>query len=324
MTQHFRLSSESRNLSIFDIASLSEEEAYSEFVSRQFAANEGEPFCPHCGSLKLYSIAKRKQWRCAVTECGKTFSATSGTIFKDRKMSYRVLLMGIALFTMHPKGISSLQLAHTLGLSYKSAFVLNHKLMEVTNTCQEALRLDGEVEIDGGYFGGYRKPANDKPSKRNRRLLYRDRSKQKVVVIIRERYGPSRAIVCPREQDILPRLSEILEKDTIVFTDKFSGSGRIAAHYQHFRVNHSENYADGWISTNWAESYFSVLRRCELGTHHHIAGGYILHYANAACWRQDRRGVSDRENFCELIALASRHPVSRLWKGYWQRRKEAV
>lgn len=238
-------------------------------------------------------------------------------------MPYKDLLLAIAYFVNEPKGLSAIRLSHLIEVSYKTAFVMAHKLREVLTDHQQSITLNGEVEVDGGYFGGYIKPGNHHPSRRGRKRLNRDREKQKCVVITRERFGRSRAMVCS-EIEGANRLPEVIADGTIVFTDKFSGSARIASRYKHYRINHSQQYADGWISTNWAESYFSRLRRVEIGTHHRIAGRYTANYANEACWREDRRRESNGSNYDELLRLTTLHPVSRQWKGYWQRRKEAA
>ncbi len=85
------------------------------------------------------------------------------------------------------------------------------------------------------------------------------------------------------------------------------------------RINHSVTYSDGLACTNQAESFFSRLRRMEIGTHHHIAGPYLNSYAAEASWREDNRRVANGNQAGMVLsgALASR--VSRQWKGYWQR-----
>ena len=143
-------------------------------------------------------------------------------------------------------------------------------------------------------------------------------------MIARERYGRSRAFIVPSESAMPDVLPNVLEEGTIVFSDGFSGSAKISAMFKSFRVIHSKTYADGWISTNHAESFFSRLRRVELGTHHKIAGSYTLSYANDACWREDNRRIGNGDKYRQLLTLAAHHPVSRIWKGYWQRRKEAA
>jgi len=68
-----------------------------------------------------------------------------------------------------------------------------------------------------------------------------------------------------------------------------------------------------------AESFFSRLRRAEIGTHHHIAGPYLAAYANEMAWREDHRRVANGDQFRTVAGLAMSHGVSRVWKGYWQR-----
>ena len=66
--------------------------------------------------------------------------------------------------------------------------------------------------------------------------------------------------------------------------------------------------------------FFSRLRRAEIGIHHHISGQYLSAYASEMAWREDHRRVSNGEQFLMATGAALAHPVSRQWKGYWQRR----
>lgn len=68
-----------------------------------------------------------------------------------------------------------------------------------------------------------------------------------------------------------------------------------------------------------AESFFSRIRRAEIGVHHRIAGPYLASYAMEMAWREDNRRVSNGEQFLLATGAALAHPVSRQWKGYWQR-----
>ncbi len=239
-------------------------------------------------------------------------------------MPYRDLLLLVAHFVIEPKGISAIRISELLEISYKSAFVILHKLREVVTAHQSSFRLSGEVEIDALHCGGYVKPGTDNPSRRNRRRLNRNKEKAKVVMVARERSGRSRAFMVSHESKMPDILPDVVEDGSFIFSDSFSGSSKIGARFQAFRVNHSKQYADGWISTNHAESFFSRLRRVELGTHHKIAGPYTLYYANDACWREDNRRVDSATRYSRVLALAGSHPVSRQWKGYWQRRNEAA
>lgn len=81
--------------------------------------------------------------------------------------------------------------------------------------------------------------------------------------------------------------------------------------------------ARGDASINWAESYFSRLRRAEIGTHHKVAGPYLASYAGEMAWREDARRNSNGAQYLRITRAAAVHPVSRQWKGYWQRRRAA-
>src|SRR5271168_721695 len=95
----------------------------------------------------------------------KNFTITSGTLFASHKLPLRGYLAAIAIFCNEVKGKSSLALSRDLGLSYKSAFVLQHKFREAMSEDMKVRVVGGEgksVEVDGAYFGGYVKPANRK------------------------------------------------------------------------------------------------------------------------------------------------------------------
>ena len=89
------------------------------------------------------------------------------------------------------------------------------------------------------------------------------------------------------------------------------------------RINHSEAYSLDGACTNWAEEYFSRLRRAEVGHHHHISGVYLLRYAQEAAWREDSRRVANGEQTTRVAELAMASKPSVDFCGYWQRRKAA-
>jgi len=85
------------------------------------------------------------------------------------------------------------------------------------------------------------------------------------------------------------------------------------------RVNHSVCYSDDGIHTNLVESFFSRLRRMVSGQHHHVSPQYLHQYANHAAWLEDNRRVDNGSMAYGLVECAMDAPVSRNWKGYWQR-----
>src|SRR5258705_4181451 len=160
-------------------------------------------------------------WQCKA--CGKNFSLTSGTLFASRKMPLRAYLMAVAIFINEVKGKSMLALSRDMGASYKSAFVLAHKLREAMASEVRQTAIGGEgkrAEIDGGYFGGYVKPANRREDRKDRRRRQYQTGKRKVVVIIRERSGKSLPGVFPTEAAALDFIRTRVAPHTELYADE--------------------------------------------------------------------------------------------------------
>jgi transposase-like protein len=199
MAQHFLLSAKARTLSLAAVARLTEAEARATFRAIRWHATGGDPVCPRCGCLAVYEYRARQVFKCKA--CGRQFSVTSGTIFHSRKLSVRDHLLAIAIFVNGAKGVSALQLGRDLDVSYKTAFVLAHKLREAMSADQAKAVASGHVEIDGAYFGGHVKPANHKENRRDRRLAVNQTGKRKVVVVMRERGGRTLPFVVRAEDE---------------------------------------------------------------------------------------------------------------------------
>src|SRR3982074_2423891 len=160
MSQHFLLSTNARSLSLAKVARLSDEEAYQTFKLVRWAATNGDPVCPRCGCVSVYTYTTRKLFKSQ--GCNHQSSGTSGTIFASRKLSIRDYLLAIAIFVNGAKGHSALQLSRDLDCQYKTAFVLAHKIREGLASEANGQTVSGEVEVDGAYFGGHAPPSNYK------------------------------------------------------------------------------------------------------------------------------------------------------------------
>ena len=317
MAQHFLLSTAARTLSLKAVMALSEDEARATFTAIRWSDNGGQPYCPKCGCVSLYTYRARKIWKCK--GCTHQFSATSGTIFASHKLPIRDYLLAIALFVNGAKGMSALQLSRDLSVQYKTAFVLAHKLREAVAALRSERKLSGEVEVDGAYFGGYVKPRNHKENRRDRRRTEHQTGKRRVVVVMRERNGKSLPFVFNSEAQSVPTIREHVEGGTTVFADEASSWDALTARYEMRRINHRKSYRTPEANTNQAESFFSRLRRAEIGTHHKIAGPYLAAYAREMSWREDYRRVSNGEQYRMVATAALKHPASDNWTGYWQR-----
>jgi len=317
MAAHFLLSAKARTLSLASIFRMSDDEAHATFTAIRFADNGGAAFCPRCQCTAVYTYAARRIWKCKA--CNHQFSVTSGTIFASRKLAIRDYLAATAIFVNAVKGISALQLGRDLDVQYKTAFVLAHKLREAISAEQMTAQLSGVVEVDGAYFGGHIKQENQKADRKDRRLASEQTGKRQSVVVARERQGKTLPFVVAKEADAVALLRERIALGSIVHADEASGWDRLHAYYDVMRINHSVAFSKDGACTNQAESYFSRLRRAELGQHHHISGKYLLAYAVEMAWREDGRRMPNGALHQAATAAALAHPVSRQWKGYWQR-----
>lgn len=317
MAQRFLLSAKARTLSLASVLRMSETEAFETFCKVRWGETNGAPVCPKCGGLECYTYAARRIFKCKA--CRGQFSATSGTIFASHKLALRDYLAAIAIFANGAKGVAALALGRDLDVSYKTAFVLAHKLREAMTSDQESATLGGTVEIDGAYFGGYLKPENKAEDRKDRRLSESQTGKRKCVVVMRERKGRTLAFVTASEAAGAKRIAAKVRKDATVYADEGKGWDQLHAVFAVQRVNHQVQFSDEGVCTNQAESFFSRLRRAEIGTHHHISGKYLQAYAGEMAWREDWSRKSNGSQFLLITAATAAHPVSRKWKGYWQR-----
>jgi transposase-like protein len=327
LSQHFLLSRNAKTLSLATVFRMSDAEAETAFRNVRWAETAGEPVCPVCGGLDAYDCRRpngASRFRCRA--CAKDFSITSGTLFASHKLPLRMYLAAIAIFCNEVKGKSMLAMSRDLGLSYKAAFVLGHKMREAMAAEMKGRTLGGEekiAEVDGAYFGGYAKPANLLENRRDRRLAENQTGKRKVVVIIRERGGNSLPAVFRTEAAATNFIRSHIKAGTVVNADEASSWDSLNTKFEMQRINHSEAYSLDGACTNWAEEYFSRLRRAEMGHHHHISGPYLLRYAQEAAWREDSRRVANGEQTARVAQLAMINKPSVDFTGYWQRRKAA-
>jgi transposase-like protein len=317
MAQHFLLSAKARSLSLGAILRMSDDEAHSRFQAIRWADNNGEPWCPRCGGLIVWSYTTRRLWKCKA--CNHQFSVTSGTIFASRKLPIRDYLAAICIFVNAVKGVSALQLGRDLDCQYKTSFVLAHKLREAIGAHQSEGELSGVVEIDGAYVGGVVRQENEKAARADLRLVENQSGKRQSVVVARERGGRTLPVVVAKESDAVPFIRSRVLPGTVVHADEAAGWDRLHAHYEMMRINHSIAYSKDGACTNWAESFFSRLRRAELGQHHHISGKYLIAYAREMAWKEDNRRVPNGSQHEAVTSAALAHPISRTWAGYWQR-----
>ncbi len=334
MHQHFLLTAAARTLSVREVFELNDEEAFD--LLRELRWGKGEEVvCPDCGVVERHwFVSSRRQWRCK--DCGHTFSVTSGTIFAHHKLPLRVYLAAVAIYTNAVKGLSALQMCRDLGVQYKTAFVLMHKLRESLIEQREEEPLSGEVDVDGAYVGGHVRPKNKKEDRVDRRLAENQSPDKRCILVMREKHpegsgeagsvGARRTLsfVIGRENqaDVGALASRFIAPGTVVSADESDAYDLLHAQFPMRRVNHQQEYrADDGTTNNQAESYFSRFRRMEIGQTHKFGTRYLANYANEAAYREDTRRQSNGEIFRDVLSKCLGTRTHRDWCGYWQGNK---
>jgi len=285
--------------------------------------------CVHCQCPTVYECRRPSgalRFRCKA--CRKDFSITSGTIFAHHKMPLRSYLAAIAIFINEVKGKSALALSRDLGTQYRTAYVLAHKVRESMALELKGMTVGGEgkiVEVDGLYAGGYIKPSNFKENRRDRRLTKNQNGKRRVVVVVRERGGRTIPTVFQSEIEAQGWIASRVGKQTKLMADEAGSWNALEARYEMTRVDHSRFYSDlSGGFTNGAESFFSRLRRGEVGHYHHVSGAYLVRYAQESAWREDHRRTPNGAQVDSIVSLAMASRPSVDWSGYWQRHEKAA
>ena len=323
MAIHFLQSKAARTLSLAQVFRMTEEEAETAFRKIRWSATEGKPVCLECGGVDPYQYRRPTgllRFRCKA--CGKNFSLTSGTLFASHKAPLRAYLAAIAVFMNEVKGKSALALSRDLGMSHKACWVMLHKLREAMAEEFKGRKIGGNgkiAEVDGAYFGGYVKPANLAAQRRDRRRLANQSDKRQSVIIVRERNGHSVPAVFRSEGAALSWIKSRIDVGTVVSADEAGGWDDLQSKYEMKRINHQEAYSFDGACTNQAESYFSRLRRAEMGHHHHVSGPYLLRYAQESAWREDARRVDNGAQARRVTELALKRGPSVDFSGYYQR-----
>ncbi len=165
------------------------------------------------------------------------------------------------------------------------------------------------------------KPANLKEDRKDRRFKENQSGKRKVVVVLRERGGETLPAVFKSEAEAQAWIKRRVVKGTVLHADEAPSWNDLHARFEMKRIDHQQAYSLDGACTNWAESFFSRLRRGEMGHHHHISGAYLVRYAQEAAWREDNRRMGNGEQVSRVATLALGKGKSVDFTGYWQRHR---
>jgi transposase-like protein len=249
------------------------------------------PVCPRCGETERVKKLAGKSTRPGVVMCNacrSPFTVTVGTIFEDSKIPLNKWLLGFRLMAGSKKGISAHQLHRSLGITYKSAWFMAHRIREAMDIDDGPLGGSPErvVEADETYVGG---STMNRASKKT--------APKKAVVTLVERGGQARSFhVANVHASVLrPILFQNADRLSTLMTDEssvYTGAGQ--SFWQHQTVVHRlGEYARGQWHTNTAENFFSIFKRGIVGVYHHVSEAHLHRYCREFDFRYNTRSVSD-------------------------------
>jgi transposase-like protein len=253
--------------------------------------------CPHCGTVnESFATKKPGVYRCRTKECRKDFSVSTKSVMESSHIKLNVWLQAFFLLASSKKGMSSHQLHRALGITYKSAWFLTHRIREAMRSGGLLPPMGGPggvVEVDETYFG---RPLGQ--PKKGRHGV----SNKNVVLTLVERGGSARSfhIDAASIAQIAPIVRENVSRESRFMTDEARHYMEIGRGFEsHDAVNHSRyEYVRGDITTNTVEGFYSIFKRGMKGVYQHCAEKHLHRYLSEFDFRYSNRvalGVNDGE-----------------------------
>lgn len=269
----------------------------------------GGPICPHCkndGKQKPNSKLtaqpnSRKSVRKGVYFCGacrQQFSVTVGTIFEDSHLPISKWLMAMFILCSSKKSISANQLHRMLGVTYKTAWFMAHRIRFAMGDDPKK-PLKGVVEVDETFVGG----KGDMRTKHQRKTPV-------VALVERDGVMKTRVVASVTEKNLGHVLNQCVSKDAVVNTDEHGAYRNPLKHWKaHHRVVHSKKeytrkLPDGSTAgVNHAESFFSLIKRGVIGAWHHVSREHLPKYADEFSFRWNTRQETDGARMAKFATM---------------------
>ena len=225
--------------------------------------------CRTCGvNATFHRLTNRRAWACA--NCADHVYPTAGTVFEDTRTPLQMWFYAIYLFVTTRHGVSGKELQRQLGVTYKTAWRMGHKIRELMMRGDIKGMLSGHVEVDEAYVGGRR------PGKRGRGAAGKT-----IVLGLKERGGAMQTKVIPNVKKVTLRaaVNERVEKGSTVSTDELMSYGLLDGDgYTHGTVKHGAkeyayyDYRHGVTHhTNHVESFWRLFKKSIASTHIHVS-----------------------------------------------------
>jgi transposase-like protein len=251
--------------------------------------------CPHCGSTnvtKLQGKSTRKGvYKRKPKECRKQFTVTVGTIFERWHIATRRWVIAFHLLCSSKAGFSAHQLHRSLGVTYKTAWFMCHRIRHALANGPFPEKMKGTVEVDETYVGGKPRIKGGKHG--------RGTTKTPVVARV-SRDDTVRAAVVPRltAKNLRAYIKENIDPSATLMTDEIKSYIKVGREFAaHNRIRHSAGVYSlaGGINTNTVESFFGLIKRGVYGNFHHVSPAHLQRYCDEFTFRWDHREDTDGE-----------------------------
>lgn len=304
------MSSNPKSLTILDLAQrFPNEKACHQYLAAQ-RWDTGEIICPRnqCGHGECYVFSDGIRYKCK--KCNAIFTAKTGTFMEGSKLPTIKWIFAMFL-VLHKKGVSSVQLAKDIGVTQKSAWFMLHRLRWAFSN-EKKRSLEGTVEIDETFMGGKNRNRHYTKRVKYKEVTGRAYPDKTPVFGMYERGSRTvRAMVVSRGQ--FKNLDRIITHHvwpgSTLMTDDWNGYKEIDKMYDRHTVEHHKwIYADGNITTNRIENFWSHLKRGMHGTYIHVTPKHLNKYVQEFVFRFNNRNLGAAEQIDGIV----RNMVCRL------------
>lgn len=276
--------------------------------------------CPTCGRKDVTFLASRRLWNCKSRHPRQQFSAKVGTIFEDSALPLDKWFVAIWMVANCKNGISSYEMARSLGITQKSAWHMNHRI-RLAMKLGTIEKMDGDVEADETFIGGLAK--NMHQHRREKVITGTAGSDKTPVFGILERSRPNkpsrvRAAVLRGvvRKALHGGIRSTVNEGVTVYTDKAPQYRKMVG-YTHATIDHAVKYVEGNVHTNGIENFWSLLKRTLKGTYVSVEPFHLGRYVDEQVFRFNERKGSDADRFSAALSrvMGKRLTYSELTNG---------
>ncbi len=255
--------------------------------------------CPRCGSQEVGKFSKPR-YVCNCKNCKKQFTVKVGTVMEDSPLPLSTWLPACWLIMNAKNGISSCEVARALGVRQATAWFLLHRIRHMMRTGTFE-KLSGEIEADETFIGG--KAANMHKVKREEKIKGRGASGKAIVMGLLERGGEvkTKHIKDTQRATLHKEIAENVQHGSEVHTDALPAYRGLDEAYIHEVIDHAVAYAQGHVSTNGLENFWSLLKRTIKGTYVSVDAPHLFRYLDEQAFRFNNRKLNDADRFLEIM-----------------------